>query len=648
MLVLYGLAWGLANFGFLVWLTVYAQKSGVSATQVTTILAKAALFAIPGSIAVAWLYSRWSSRGTLILAAAVEAGTLLVFSFNTSVIHHTTAFTLLLVVLLIAMWATISALAPYAAEIYPTAIRGVGSGVVTGATKLGGVIALGIAVMSWSPPSVSGAALLAAIPAAAAAVLLLFCGIETRGRSLEDISTVREQRKRTVRFRGVTYPVIGVSIKDPRLHLSMTFVALHLIGQIEFHFRLSIPQILAALLTCGLIEVVVTARQKHLLIWPASALLTGNGIAFIMRIPGTEHGDWWSFNGVWIYVLVAAVAMVSKYLIVWRGKHVFNPSNLALVLAFLILGSTRVEPLQFWWGPMSPALLIVLGTIVAGAIVILSRVHLLQVAVLFWTTFAAGMGLLALSGHAFSANWHLGPVSDGYFWKVLVTSPEVFIFTCFMITDPRTAPDTLRGRRIYAVAIGLLSSLLVAPQQTEFGAKVALLGSLTLVCAARPLVILAREALERRRARPPRRSVLAGGAAAGLAAFAGLLLVAGAPARSLVQLPSAAMTRSVQVSIESTPGVVTINRATGNQIAADAVDDLRLAAQALSKRDAAVAMQCASGTFLADLQTRIGQGKNGSISFRATTSTPSTSSSAPRSARIRRRSSRRSAARSRT
>jgi putative MFS transporter len=613
VLILYGLAWGLANFGFLVWLTVYAQRSGVSATEVTTIIAKAALFAIPGSIAVAWLYQRWSSRGTLIVAAAVESGALLVFSFNTSVVHDTTLFTVLLVVLLVAMWATVSALAPYAAEVYPTAIRGVGSGVVAGSTKLGGVVALAIAVMSWSPPSVGGAALLAAIPAGMAALLLLVCGVETRGRRLEEISAVPEKRRRTVRIGAVTYPVIGISPKDPRLHLSLTFVALHLIGQIEFHFRLSVPQILAALLTCALIEVVVTARQKRLVIWPASALLTGNGIAFIMRIPGTEHGDWWSFNGVWIYVAVAAVAMASKYLIVWRGKHVFNPSNLGLVLAFLILGSTRTEPLQFWWGPVSPALLIVLGTIVAGALVILSRVHLLQVAVLFWVTFAASMGLLALSGHAFSANWHLGPVADGFFWRVLITSPEVFIFTCFMITDPRTAPDSPRGRQIYAVAIGLLSSLLIAPQQTEFAAKVALLGSLTLVCAARPLAILGRETLERRRASRPRRSVLAGGATFGLAGFAGLLLVAGAPARSLVQIPSAPMAQPVQVSFEPTPGVVAIDRATADRIASDAIDDLRLAAKALSRRDATVAMQCASGTFLADLQARIGRGKGRSI-----------------------------------
>ena len=65
--------------------------------------------------------------------------------------------------------------------------------------------------------------------------------------------------------------------------------------------------------------------------WPASALLTGNGVAFILRVPGTRHGDWWSMKGWWIFAGTAAVALLSKYLIKWRGNHIFNPSNIGLV-----------------------------------------------------------------------------------------------------------------------------------------------------------------------------------------------------------------------------------------------------------------------------------------------------------------------------
>ena len=189
MLTVYGLAWGLVNFGFLVWLPVHVAKSGISAGQVTTILAKAALFSVPGSLLISQLYARWSSRGTLILAAAVEAAALGVFAVDGgTIVHHTNVFTALIVVLLISMWATISALAPYGAEVYPTGIRAVGSGVVAGATKLGGVLALGLSVAAIAPPGLAGAALLAGVPAGLAALMLLFYGIETRGRRLEDIT----------------------------------------------------------------------------------------------------------------------------------------------------------------------------------------------------------------------------------------------------------------------------------------------------------------------------------------------------------------------------------------------------------------------------------------------------------------------------
>ena len=189
VLTVYGLAWGLVNFGFLVWLPVHVAKSGISAGQVTTILAKAALFAVPGSVLISQLYARWSSRGTLIAAAAVEAATLGVFAvYGGPVVHHTGVFTALIVVLLVSMWATISALAPYGAEVYPTGIRAGGSGVVAGATKLGGVLALGLSVASIAPPGLAGAALLAGVPAGLAALLLAFYGIETRGRRLEEIT----------------------------------------------------------------------------------------------------------------------------------------------------------------------------------------------------------------------------------------------------------------------------------------------------------------------------------------------------------------------------------------------------------------------------------------------------------------------------
>ena len=158
----------------------------------------------------------------------------------------------------------------------------------------------------------------------------------------------------TIRIRGTQYPVLLPTLRDPRLHLAAVIVSLQVLGQVAFDFELSIAQILVSLLTCAVLEVGIAFRHQRVLMWPASALLTGNGVAFVLRVPGTEHGDWWSLHGWWIFAGTAAVALLSKYVIRFRGRHVFNPSNIGLVLCFLLLGPARADPLELWWGPMSP------------------------------------------------------------------------------------------------------------------------------------------------------------------------------------------------------------------------------------------------------------------------------------------------------
>ncbi|HEY7692681.1 MAG TPA: FG-GAP-like repeat-containing protein [Gaiellaceae bacterium] len=384
----------------------------------------------------------------------------------------------------------------------------------------------------------------------------------------------------TISIRGRPYPVLLPKLSDPRLHLATVIISLQVLGQVAFDFRLSISQILIAIGTCAVLEGGIAFFRQHVLMWPASAMLTGNGVAFVLRVPGTEHGDWWSMHGWWIFAGTAAVSLLSKYLITFRGGHIFNPSNFGLVLCFLLIGPEHAEPLDFWWGPMSAWMALALAIIVVGGLAILIRLHLIVIAVAFWLTFAAALAVLMGLGHAFTARWHLGPVSGHYFWWVLVTSPEVLVFLFFMITDPKTTPKTTRGRAIYAVAIGLLSVLLIAPAKTEFWAKVALLGALAIVCAARPLLaLLPRVSFDRR--------VLVALAAVAALAYTGAIAGAGIRARpETTAAPLAGTGRLPQIDVLRSRSVQTkLDRPTASRIAADLVDDLRLQTSALAHRD---------------------------------------------------------------
>ncbi|HEX6539207.1 MAG TPA: MFS transporter [Candidatus Dormibacteraeota bacterium] len=188
-LVLYGLAWGIVDFGFLTWLPVDLAGRGIGAAKISGILTNASFFALPGAVVVAWLYGRWSSKWTMVLVAVADAAALAAFALvGPDIAKHITELTILVVCLLITLWGVIAVLAPYSTEVYPTALRGRGSGLAAGASKLGGVIALGIAVLGIAPPALGGAAAIAGGAMLVAAVAVGSAGIETRDRRLEEIS----------------------------------------------------------------------------------------------------------------------------------------------------------------------------------------------------------------------------------------------------------------------------------------------------------------------------------------------------------------------------------------------------------------------------------------------------------------------------
>ena len=293
---------------------------------------------------------------------------------------------------------------------------------------------------------------------------------------------------RTLTIRGEPYPLILPNVRDPRLHVAAVIISVHVIGIVGLGFRVTVPQILAAILTCAILEVALTFRQSRSFVWPASAMLTGSGVALILRVVGTPANDPWNTYAWQWFAVIAGLSLLTKYVIKYRGTHVFNPSNIGLVVAFLVLGPTRVEPLDFWWAPLNAWMIAAYAVILTGGILITRRLSLLGLAASFWVTLALGLGLLAASGHCMTANWAFSPVCGVDFWRVVVTSPEVMIFLFFMITDPKTVPAGRVGRVAFGIVVAVASTLLIAPQTDEWGTKVGLLTGLVLVCIARPLL----------------------------------------------------------------------------------------------------------------------------------------------------------------
>ena len=186
-LLVCGLAWGLVNFGFLLWLPSNLMAMGMDGGSASALLASSAFFALLGIPVVTWLYQRWSSIKALVLFSALTALSLLLFVvLGVGNFQSPLAIKVATALLLLSSSGVIAMLIPYAAEIYPVHLRATGTGVVAASSKLGGILgAIGGVLGAFESLPLS--AICIALPMVCSAALLLWNGIDTRHRNLEAI-----------------------------------------------------------------------------------------------------------------------------------------------------------------------------------------------------------------------------------------------------------------------------------------------------------------------------------------------------------------------------------------------------------------------------------------------------------------------------
>jgi Na+-transporting NADH:ubiquinone oxidoreductase subunit NqrB len=143
--------------------------------------------------------------------------------------------------------------------------------------------------------------------------------------------------------------------------------------------------------------------------------------------------DW-----VVLAMLAAVVAIASKFTLRVRGKHVFNPTNFALVVMMLATGEVWVSPGQ--WGSAAVFAFLLAS---AGSLVV-SRAGRADVT---FTFLAAWAGLLV--GRSL---WLGEPLTIPLH---RLENGALVVFAFFMISDPRTTPDSRSGRMLFAMLVAL-------------------------------------------------------------------------------------------------------------------------------------------------------------------------------------------------
>jgi hypothetical protein len=211
---------------------------------------------------------------------------------------------------------------------------------------------------------------------------------------------------------------------DPRVYQALVLGSLLIYGlaRLDFDLRPSwiVSTLGAALLTqwsCGRLD-----RRPRFDPW--SALISGLSLCLLLRAPRVE-----------VMVAAAAIAIASKFVVRVGDRHLWNPTNLAIVV-MLALDLGWVSPAQ--WGTAAYFGLAVAG---AGSFVV-TRAARLDVVAAFLASWAA-----LLLGRAL---WLGDPLAIPL---RQLRGGALLIFAFYMISDPKTTPRTRAGRIAFAAVV---------------------------------------------------------------------------------------------------------------------------------------------------------------------------------------------------
>jgi enediyne biosynthesis protein E5 len=212
---------------------------------------------------------------------------------------------------------------------------------------------------------------------------------------------------------------------DPR-HYQIAVLSLLLIYGVGWlEFDIAWPQLVVSLGTALLAQYACTRLFGLSSFDPRSPLISGLSLCLLLRT-----------NTLFLAFLTAVVTIASKFIFQRGGKHIFNPTNFGIVAMIALTNQVWVSPAQ-WGSKLYFAFLIAC----AGGIVIY-RATRSDVTYAFLMTYAS-----ILFGRAF---WLGDP------WAIplkQLQSGALLLFAFYMISDPKTTPDSRAGRILFAALV---------------------------------------------------------------------------------------------------------------------------------------------------------------------------------------------------
>ena len=211
---------------------------------------------------------------------------------------------------------------------------------------------------------------------------------------------------------------------DPRVFQIVSLASLLAYGMALRGFDLT-PARALLLLGAVLATQWACGRVASVAFEPKSALISGLSLCLLLRT-----------NSDALAVMTAMLTIASKFLFRIRGKHIFNPTNLGIVAMMLLTGEVWVSPGQ--WGNVAllAFLIVSLGSLVVN------RAARGDVTLAFLTLWCGTLVARALRlGDPLVIPLHQ------------LQSGALLLFSFFMISDPKTTPDSRAGRILFAALV---------------------------------------------------------------------------------------------------------------------------------------------------------------------------------------------------
>ncbi len=191
------IAWGLINFGLLLWLPADLVAKGYDMGTSSRLLAESALIAFPTVFLCTFMYSRWSTKWSLATMIAVTfAGLVWVLLLEGHGILGLSGGSPVFPVALLIIGSNgiLAILLPYASESYPLKVRGRATGWIAACSKIGGVLAQTLSITALVPPLGIAAGMII-VPILVTLGLFIRFGTETRGLDLRDLEKPAKHKK---------------------------------------------------------------------------------------------------------------------------------------------------------------------------------------------------------------------------------------------------------------------------------------------------------------------------------------------------------------------------------------------------------------------------------------------------------------------